>query len=92
MTSWRRFEVMVPIQPDGGPEIIWEFIGTAMQEISEGRWWKEHPPHRNCPVRLVVEVPDLAEHRNWMTRLKDRCKQRLQRPDIWMVSYRIEIE
>jgi hypothetical protein len=43
-------------------------------------------------VRLVVDVPDFVKHRRWMKQFKARWKARLQQLELWMVSYRIEIE
>jgi hypothetical protein len=43
-------------------------------------------------VRLLVDVPDLAQNRSWMRQFKDRWKARLEQVELWMVSYSIEIE
>jgi hypothetical protein len=43
-------------------------------------------------VKLVVDVPDLAEYREWMKEFKARWKERLQQMDLWMISSEIEIE
>jgi hypothetical protein len=43
-------------------------------------------------MRVVVDVPDSARHRQWMKPFKDRWKVRLEQLELWMVSYRIEVE
>jgi len=43
-------------------------------------------------VRVVVDVPDSARNRQWMRQFKERWKMRLEQLELWMVSYRIEIE
>jgi len=43
-------------------------------------------------VRVVVDVPDTAKHRQWMRQFKGRWKARLEQLELWMVSYRIEVE
>jgi hypothetical protein len=43
-------------------------------------------------VRVVVDVPDSAENRAWMRQFKDRWRNRLEQLDLWVVSYRIDIE
>jgi hypothetical protein len=43
-------------------------------------------------VRLVVAVPDAVKNRRWMKEFKERWKTRLEQLDLWMASYRIEIE
>jgi hypothetical protein len=40
----------------------------------------------------VVDVPDSPNNRRWMKGFKERWKARLEQLDLWMVSYRIEIE
>jgi hypothetical protein len=41
---------------------------------------------------LVVDIPDTPTNRKWMKGYKVRWKRRLDQLEIWMVSYRIEIE
>ncbi|HMC64328.1 MAG TPA: hypothetical protein VKI65_05260 [Gemmataceae bacterium] len=41
---------------------------------------------------LVVDVIDTAKNRKWMKGFKARWKERLEQLEIWMVSYRIDIE
>jgi hypothetical protein len=41
---------------------------------------------------LVVDVPDTDKNRKWMRAYKERWKERLGQLEIWMVSYRIDIE
>jgi hypothetical protein len=39
-----------------------------------------------------VDVPDSPRNRQWMKQFKDRWKVRLEQLELWMVSYRIEVE
>ena len=48
--------------------------------------------YRDNLVRLVVDVPDLAKNREWMKRFKKRWKTRLEQLELWMVSYRIDVD
>ena len=41
---------------------------------------------------VFIVVPDTAKNRQWMKKFKSRWKSRLDQIEIWMVSYRIEIE
>jgi hypothetical protein len=41
---------------------------------------------------MFVDVLDTAKNRRWMKQFKERWKQELEQIDIWMVSYRIEVE
>jgi hypothetical protein len=48
--------------------------------------------YRDNLVRLVVDTPDSARSRQWMKQFKSRWKTRLEQLELWMVSYRIEVE
>ena len=48
--------------------------------------------YRDNLVRIIVDVPDSAANRAWMRIFKDRWKARLEPLELWMVSYRIEVD
>jgi len=48
--------------------------------------------YRDDLVRIVVDVPDAAENREWMRLYKNRWKEQLQQLELWVVSHRIDIE
>jgi len=48
--------------------------------------------YRDNLVKVIVDVPDSAKHRQWMRQFKGRWKARLEQLELWMVSYRIEVE
>jgi hypothetical protein len=43
-------------------------------------------------VKVVVDVPDSAKNREWMREFKARWKERFDQLELWVVSYRIEVE
>jgi hypothetical protein len=43
-------------------------------------------------VKVVIDVPDLAKNRRWLKDHKARWTSRLEQRELWMISYRIEIE
>jgi hypothetical protein len=52
---------------------------------------RRHP----VPRRLGshgVDVQETAKNRQWMRAFKKKWKERLQQLELWMVSWRIEIE
>ena len=104
-SKWRRFEVLIPLQWNDGQDISEELLGEAVFEILDqftgvsfeslnvvGHWLHEGAVYRDNLSRIVVDVPDLAKNRKWMKRFKTRWKARLKQLEIWMISYRIEIE
>jgi hypothetical protein len=74
-------------------EIVDRF-GAASYETQkvEGHWRYGGVLYRDNLVRVVVDVPDLAKNRTWMKNFKSRWKKRLEQLELWMVSYRIEVE
>ena len=104
-SKWRRFEVLLPARFNDGQDVPDELIGKAIDEIieqfqaasyfkdaAEGYWRYEDKVYRDSLGLLVVDVPDTAANRKWMRAFKMRWKERLGQIEIWMVSYRIDIE
>jgi hypothetical protein len=48
--------------------------------------------YRDDLVRIVVDVPDTPGNRLWMKDFKVRWRGRLEQLELWVVSYRIEVE
>jgi hypothetical protein len=74
-------------------EIASQF-GAASYETQklEGHWRHGGVLYRDNLVRVVVDVRDSAKSRQWMKLFKGRWKVRLEQLELWMVSYRIEVE
>jgi hypothetical protein len=105
MTKWRRFEILLPVRLNDGSPVPRKWFGEAIREVTdhfgfssyvpqriEGRWQHGGVLYRDDLVRLFVDVPDLVKNRRWMRQFKARWKERLQQLELWMVSFRIEIE
>ena len=104
-SRWRRFEVLLPLQFNDGREVPPEWLAEAVLEIVdqfgaasyetqkvEGHWRSSGVLYRDTLVRLVVDAPDTAGHRKWMRGFKERWKNRLEQLELWLVSFRIEVE
>jgi hypothetical protein len=74
-------------------EIV-DHFGAASYETQrvEGHWRHSGILYRDDLVRVVVDVPDSTRNRQWMRQFKERWKVRLEQAELWMVSYRIEVE
>jgi hypothetical protein len=96
---------MLPVKFNDGRAIPRKWIGEALHDLTshfdaasietqmiEGHWRHAGVLYRDKLVRLFVDVPDLPKHRKWMKQFKARWKARLEQVELWMVSYRIEIE
>ena len=104
-SKWRRFEVLLPLQFNDGREAPPEWLADAVLEIVdhfgavsyetqkvEGHWRQGDVLYRDNLVKLVVDVPDVTGNRDWMRSFKKRWKARMEQLELWMVSYRIEVE
>jgi len=104
-SKWRRFEVLLPLQFNDGRTVPEQWMAEAVLEIVdhfgaasyetqkvEGHWRHGGVLYRDDLVRIVVDVPDSTKNRRWMTEFKVRWKARLEQIELWMVSYRIELE
>ena len=104
-SNWRRFEVLLPLQFNDGREVPAQWLAEAVLEVVdrfgaasyetqkvEGHWRHGGVVYRDNLVRIVVEVPDSNENRDWIKEFKRRWKVKLEQLELWVVSYRIEIE
>jgi hypothetical protein len=103
-SRWRRYEVLLPLQFNDGREVPPDWLAEAVLEIVdhfgaasyetqkvEGHWRHGGVVYRDDLVKIVVDVPDSAGNRRWMTQFKARWMVRLEQLELWMVSYRIEV-
>ena len=104
-SRWRRFEVLLPLQFNDGREVPSEYLAEAVLEVVdhfgaasyetqkvEGHWRHGGVAYRDNLVKIVVDVPDTIRNRKWMKAFKGRWKGRLEQLELWLVSYRIEID
>jgi hypothetical protein len=103
--KWRRYEVLLPRRFNDGSAVPKAWLAEAVNEVVrrfgavsfekgklEGRWSHEGKVYRDILARLVMDVPDLPRNRQWLKRFKARWKTRLQQLELWIVSYRIDVE
>lgn len=104
-SRWRRFEVLLPLRFNDGRDVPPEWLAEAVLEVVEyfgaasyetqrveGHWRQGGVTYRDDLVRIVVDVPDTAANRAWMKDFKRRWRERLEQLELWLVSYRIEVE
>lgn len=103
--SWRRYEILLPLQFNDGREIPTEWLGEANMEIVnqfgaasfetqkvQGQWRHGATLDRDNLVRLVVDIPESEENRRWMKAFQLRWQTRLGQEQLWMISHPIEVE
>lgn len=103
--TWRRYEVLLPLRFNDGREVPTEYLAEAVLEIVdrfdaashetqkvEGHLRHEGVLYHDDLVRLIIDLPDQPANRLWMKQFKERWRERTAQFEIWMVSYRIEVE
>lgn len=103
--SWRRYEVLLPLQFNDGRDVPGDWLAEAVFEVVErfnaasyetqnieGHWRYGGTAYRDNLVRIVVDVEDTPEHRAWMREFKARWKVKLDQLDLWLISYQIEVD
>lgn len=104
-SKWRRYEVLLPVRFNDGRDVPAKWLGKAANEIMdefegiifdpeeiEGRWRHKGIEYRDNLVRITVDVRDTLANRLWVRKYKARWKRRLKQAELWVISYRIEIE
>ena len=104
-SKWRRFEVLLPLQFNDGREIPPDWLAEAVLEVVghfgaasyetqkiEGHWRASGVLYRDELVKIVIDVPDNPANRRWMREFKARWKAKLQQLELWLISYRIELD
>lgn len=104
-SKWRRFEVLLPLHRNDGTEIPESVLGEAVFAILDhftgvqfdrlstvGHWLHGGQVYRDNLARLIVDVRDTLKNRKWMREFKANWTKRLDQIELWMVSYRIDVE
>jgi hypothetical protein len=78
---------------EAADEITQRFGGSSFEtQKVEGRWLFRGKVYRDVLARLIVDVPDTLPNRHWMKKFKARWKKKLDQLELWMISYRIDLE
>lgn len=104
-SSLRRYEVLLPLRFNDGRDVPPEWLGDAVLEIVErfgaasyetqrveGHWRAGDVHYRDDLVRIVVDVADDQDNKAWVREFKSRWKAKLEQLELWVVSYRIDLE
>ena len=103
-STFRRFELLLPLKFNDGRPVPEELIGETLAEVRErfgavssetqtirGIWHHEGQIYRDDLVRVFVDVPDVPESRQFFSEFKERIKTRFDQIDIWMTTYLVEV-
>ena len=101
----RRFEILFPQQYNDGNEIPRKLRGQALKEIVdqfgaasfeptsvEGYWRHEGVLYTDSLSKIVIDMSDTDENRQWMRDFKVRWKVALGQLELRLVSYEIDVD
>ena len=102
--SFRRFEILLPLQFNDGSAVSGELIADTIIELRnhfgavscetqtiQGIWTHEVETYRDELVRVFVDAPDTDASRDFFVAFKTQLKQRFHQLDIWVTTYPIEV-
>jgi hypothetical protein len=100
----RRYEILLPlIHNDGRPvaedtlhqtreELVVQCEGVSFQpESVRGIWLHEGARYEDTSVRLIADVEDTPENRQFFVEFKATLLQRFEQIEIYIVSYPVDI-
>ena len=104
MSDWRRYEILLPLRFNDGQPVPDAAVGDTLIELENqfgavawetqiihGRWHHAGQVFEDDSVRIVVDVDDLPESREFFRQFKERLKTRFRQIDIWMTTHTIDV-
>jgi hypothetical protein len=103
-SSFRRYEVLVPIRFNDGVEVPDELVGDTLLELRKrfgsvsletqiirGQWSHEGQTYLDENMRMFLDVPDTEGARRFFVQFKRKLKKRFKQIDVWITTYPIEV-
>jgi hypothetical protein len=96
-SSFRRFEILLPLQLNDGSTVSDDLIVDVILELREkfgavscetqtirGLWTQDAEVFRDELIRLFVDTPDSAGNKVFFVELKERLKKTFNQLDNWI--------
>ncbi len=64
---------------------------TWETQTIRGLWHHEGREFADDSMRVIVDVADVLEHREFFRQFKERLKVRFRQIDIWMTTHTIDV-
>lgn len=104
MNGLRRYEILVPLLFNDGQPVPEDLLAKTFAELKEkfgaaswetqavrGAWEHEGTVYQENLTRFFVDVPDLAEHREFFRRFKEILRTRFKQIDIGVTSHPLDV-
>ena len=103
-SSFRRYEILLPLKLNDGQPVPNKLIGTTLLELRtrfgavsvesqtiQGSWSHLGQEYRDELIRVFVDVKDDRATRKYFAEFKEELKLRFQQLDIWITTYPIDV-
>jgi hypothetical protein len=103
-SSYRRYEILLPLKFNDGQPVPNKLVGKTLQELRkqfgavsvesqtiQGTWSHLGQEYRDELVRVFVDVKDDRATRKFFTDFKMELKARFQQLDIWITTHPIDV-
>jgi hypothetical protein len=104
MSASRRYEILLPLRFNDGQSVPDALISDTLIELENrfgavswetqiirGRWRHEKEVYSDDLMRVVIDVEDLVEHRQFFGDFKQRLKARFRQIEIYMTTRLIDV-
>ena len=104
MSASRRYEILLPLRFTDGQSVPDALISDTLIELENrfgavswetqiirGRWRHEEELYSDDLMRVIIDVEDLVEHREFFAEFKGRLKIRFRQIEIYMTTHLVEV-
>ena len=104
MSDWRRCEILLPLKFNDGQPVPRELITETLLELEQhfgavscetqiihGIWRHQGQRFRDDLVRVIVDMENRPEHREFFQSYKEQVKTRFRQIDVWIITYPIDV-
>lgn len=104
MSASRRYEILLPLRFNDGQGVPDVLISDTLIELENrfgavcwetqiirGRWRHEEEVYSDDLMRVIIDVDDLQEHRQFFHGFKERLKSRFRQLEIYMTTHLIDV-
>jgi hypothetical protein len=104
MSASRRYEILLPLRFNDGQAVPDALIADTLLELENhfgavswetqvirGRWRHEEDVYSDDLMRVIIDVEDLVEHREFFRDFKEGLKSRFHQLEIYMTTHLIDV-
>jgi hypothetical protein len=104
MSASRRYEILLPLRFNDGQSVPDALISDTLIELESrfgavswetqiirGRWRHEEEVYSDDLMRVIIDIEDLVEHRQFFGAFKECLKVRFRQIEIYMTTHPIEV-